>query len=112
MIEKILFDYLSNALSVPIYTERPEKHPAEYVLFEVTGGYEPNKLNRATVAVQFYGKTLFAAASRAHTDKDIILNAVQLPEISAVHLNQGPYNFTNTAMKEYRYQAVFEITYY
>ena len=40
-----------------------------------------------------------------------MLEAAALPEIGAVHLNSD-YNFTDTAAKRYRYQAVFDVTYY
>ena len=37
--------------------------------------------------------------------------AIILPSISRCKLNNA-YNFTDTATKEYRYQAVYDITYY
>ena len=37
--------------------------------------------------------------------------AIELPEISSVQLNSD-YNYTDTATKRYRYQAVFDFVYY
>ena len=42
---------------------------------------------------------------------EAMLNAVQLPTVAAVALN-GNYDFTDTATKRYRYQAVFDVTHY
>ena len=113
MIEKILLDYLSDELpDVPIYMERPEKKPAgEYILLEKTGSSLSNHLPQATMAVQSYAPTLLEAAELNEQVKGLVLNATTLPEISGVYL-QGDYNFTNTATKQPRYQAVFDFYYY
>lgn len=54
MIEKILLDYLSGALSVPVYLERPESPPTCYILLERVGGGRSNYIRSAAMAVAVY----------------------------------------------------------
>ena len=111
MIEKVLIDYLSQALTVPVYLERPVNPPNEYVIIEKTGSSKQNQICSAMVAFQSYAKTLLAAATLNETVKAAVESSITLPEISRAKLNSD-YNFTNTASKQYRYQAVFDITHY
>ena len=113
MIEKILLDYLSDEIpDVPCYMERPEKKPAgQYILLEKTGSSLSNHLPKATFAVQSYAPTLLQAAELNVQVKELLLKAVTLNEISGAYL-QNDYNFTDTATKQPRYQAVFDFYYY
>jgi len=43
--------------------------------------------------------------------KEILKDLIKLDEISRIKLNSD-YNYTDTTTKEYRYQAVFDITHY
>ena len=45
------------------------------------------------------------------TVQDVMLSFVEEPEVSSVKL-ETDYNFTNTATKQYRWQAVYQITHY
>jgi hypothetical protein len=111
MIEKIMIDYLTDALSVPVYLERPVEPPDEYVIIQKTGSSKVNQICSATLAFQSYAKSLYNAAVLNETVKTAVEASVTLPEISRARLNSD-YNFTNTASKQYRYQAVFDITHY
>lgn len=141
MIEKIILDYLSSikfkelvlpddnyllitgeqklevpdgyVLDVPCYAERPEKEDPDrmYVVIEKTGSSELNHITDATVAIQSYGLTLFEAALLNKKVKEVMRDIVKLPQVSSCECNSD-YNFTYTAMKAYRYQAVFILTYY
>lgn len=111
MIETIVLTVLDSQLSVPVYMEVPEDKPASYVVLDKTGSQRVNRIDRATFAVQSIAGTLLDAASLNETVKAVM---DQLPylteEIFSAELN-GDYNFTNTATKERRYQAVYIITY-
>lgn len=140
MIEKIILDYLSSiefkelvmpddnyliitgdnqlamptgyVLDVPCYAERPETDPNRtYVVIEKTGSSETNYIRSATVAIQSYGLTLYEAALLNEKVKEVMRDIVMLPSVSSCDLNSD-YNYTYTAMKAYRYQAVFVLTYY
>ena len=111
MIERIMIDYLNNVLVPPVYMERPENPPREDVIIQKTGSSKHNQICSATMAFQSYSESLYEAALLNEDVKAAVENAVTLPEICSTKLNSD-YNFTNTAMKQYRYQAVFDITHY
>lgn len=113
MIEKIILDYIEyNLPSVPCYMERPEEKPSgSYIILEKTGSSLENHLPSATIAVQSYAPTLEQAAQLNQAVKGILLESYTVKEISGVRL-QTDYNFTDTATKQPRYQAVFDFYYY
>lgn len=112
MIETILLKYMSGRVNMPFYMEEPEKPPTEYGLIEKTGGGGTNQINTAVFAVQSYAGSLSKAAARNLECKKAMLEAPDnLKSVSRVSLNSD-YNYTDTATKRYRYQAVFNITYF
>ena len=65
----------------------------------------------ATVALQSYSYTLLNAAVLNDKVKKAMDEMIELPEISSSKLNSD-YNFTDTATKRYRYQAVYNIVFF
>lgn len=110
MIEKILHDYLSENTDVPVYLDRFQTDET-CIVIEKTGSSRENQIDRATFAMQSYADSMYNAAALNETLKSLMMEAVNLPEIASVDLNSD-YDFTDTTTKHYRYQAVFEITYY
>lgn len=111
MIEQTILEHLSGALDVMCVMETPAKAPASFVVVEKTGDSRENLICTAILAVQSYGETLYEAAALNSAVKSAMFTAARLPEIAAVRLNSD-YNFTDTSAKRYRYQAVFDVTYY
>lgn len=112
MIEKIIRDYLSARLSpVPVYLEVPANPPKKFILVEKTGSSRTNYLNTAMFAVQSYDESMFKASSLNELVKEALLDATTLNEVSASVLNSD-YPYPDVDRKEYRYQAVFNITHY
>lgn len=111
MIEQIVLDYLNSNLTVPAYMERPENPPERYVIIEKLGGGERNHIQSATLAIQSIAESLYQAALLNDTVKAAMKSVVTCPEISSANLNSD-YNFTDTTTREYRYQAVYDLTYY
>ena len=111
MIETIVLNALSAALSVQVVMEVPEEKPESYVVLEKTGSYRGNRVDHATFAVQSIAPTLFQAAALNERVKTVM---DQLPylaeEVFRSELNSD-YNFTDIETKERRYQAVYNITY-
>ncbi len=111
MIETIVRDHLA-AAGITAVTEIPEGGVAKpFALVEKTGGGRENHIRSATVAVQSYGETLFAAAALNEEVIAAMDGLCEQPEIAACELNSD-YNFTDTTKRQYRYQAVFDIVYY
>ncbi len=111
MIEKILLDYLTQELEVPVYMEVPEEMPESFVGMEKTGSGRKNLIDRATIAVQSYGPTLYDAAQLNEGVKAVMDDAIGLTGVSASRLNSD-YNYTDQSVKKYRYQAVYDVYYH
>lgn len=111
MIEQIVLNHLSTALSVPVFAELPTPLEKSFAVIEKTGSGISNHINSATIAVQAYADTLLGAAQLNEAVKEAMENLIDLDSISRCKLNTD-YNFTDTASKRYRYQAVFDITHY
>lgn len=111
MIETTVLNYLSEALPVPCYMEMPEDPDESFVIIEKTGSSVENRINRANIIVQSYAKRLADAAELNEAVKGAMDGMIELDEIIMVELNSD-YNYTDTAMKAYRYQAVFVVTHY
>ena len=111
MIETIALGYLSEHLDVPVYMEEPENPPQAYVVLEKTGSVKTNFIESAMVAAQSYGASLYDAAILNGEVKKALEEMAILPCVSSVKLNSD-YNFTDPETRRYRYQCVYDITYY
>ena len=110
MIAKTLLDYLDGALDVPVVMEAPEQTTG-YVLIDQTGSSRTNHIITTTFAIQSYGASLYDAMVLNDEVKDAMVGFAELDEITRVEL-ETDYNYTNTATKQYRWQAVYLITHY
>ena len=110
MIAKTLLDYLDSVLDVPVVMEAPER-TSDYVLIDQTGSSRTNHIITTTFAIQSYGDSLYEAMVLNDAVKDAMVGFAELDEITRVEL-QTDYNYTNTATKQYRWQAVYLITHY
>jgi hypothetical protein len=112
MIEEIIIDYLGDQQTLPVYAELPVNPPAEYIVLQRTGGAEENLIREATVAVQAVTKeSRFRAAHLAEALRTTMLGIVARKEISHCSVNAGPYDFTDSTTKAYRYQTVYTLYY-
>ena len=109
-IEEIILNYLEDQLEVSCFLMRPEEEPEKYVLFEKTGGSEDNYIMTSTFAFQSIAKTLAEASELNDQVIAAVKSLVTLDKISKARYVTD-YNFTNTATKQPRYQAVFDIIY-
>jgi hypothetical protein len=111
MIEERILGYLDAALSVPVLMEMPEDESDSFVVIEKIGSSITNRITKATFAIQSYGASLYDAAALNEQVKEAMDSMIVRDDISKVELNSD-YNYTDTALKHYRYQAVFVVTYY
>ena len=112
MIEKAIIHFLQDALGVPCSAETPAVPPDEYIVVEQTGSGQDEHLDKATVTVRSCAPTRYRAAL---LDKRVraamVLDLVAEPWAVKASLNSS-YPFTDTASKQERYQAVFDINFY
>ena len=111
MIEKIIKDYLSETLSVPVLLEKPSPPPASYCIIEKTGGGREDTLHHTMLNVESHAPTLWETAQLHEAAMAAMLQADTLPEVSKVSLNTE-YNNTDTETKSYQYEAVYEVTHF
>lgn len=111
MIELIIKKYLDESFDKPSYLEFPENAPDFFVLIEKTSSGNEDKLVNSTIAFQSYAPSMYESAKLNEEIKKVILEMVQLDEISKVKLNSD-YNYTDVTRKRHRYQAVFDIYHY
>lgn len=112
MIETIIKSFLETKTSVPVRFERSPEMPAKCIVLEKTGGSYNEQIYTATMAVQSYGKTLAEAAALNANVVDWMLS-IRDTETNVFNISlNSDYNFTDSATKRYRYQAVFVITYH
>lgn len=109
LIEKTIATEMSNALECDVVFERDGQKPP-FVLVEKTGSSRSNHLDTSTFAFQSYGETMLDAIELNEEVKEAALDLINVLEISASKLLRD-YNFTDTTTSEYRYQAIFDITY-
>ena len=119
MIEETIYTYLNDNATVPWFAMRPPSigdHPAtanaSYGLFEKTNSIKTDHVVTSTFAFQSYAPTLLEAAQISAELRELIeaLPGVTT-EVSKAQLS-GEYNFTNTATKQPRYQAVFSLVHF
>lgn len=111
MIESVIIAYLNNNLDVPAYAQRPANVNGAFVVVEKTGSSTGRKITTSTIAIQSNADRLLDAAELNEEVKEAMLNIITEDTIGGVQL-VSDYNFTNTASKQYRYQAVFNVTHY
>lgn len=110
MIEKIVLDFL-NSKGFNTYCEEENNMPKEYVLIDKTGGGGDSMIRNATIAIQSFSISKIGAAELNEKIIAAMLDITELGDICRCELNSD-YDFTDTQRKKYRYQAVFDITYY
>lgn len=97
---------------VTVYINVPPDPDPERIVIERTGGSIENHIRYATLAIQSISDSdMYATAALHEHVIRWMLEAPRLDAIGSVKLN-SEYNYTFEAMKEYRYQAVFNIAYY
>ena len=110
MIEALIREHLASQLGVPVFLEQKVRQ-GKYVVFEKVGGSRSNYLSSSIFAFQSYGDSLFQASELNEAVKEALDSLVALPEVAFVRYNSDS-NFTDTSIKKYRYQAVYEIKHY
>lgn len=111
MIEIAIKTYLKTHLNVPVFFEYTGMTNSSFVIIEKTSSAKHNQLNSSTFAFQSYGTSMYEAAKLNNEVKQIVEQMIKLDSINRISLNSD-YNYTDTDMKIYRYQAVFDITHY
>lgn len=113
MIEQKVISYLAgDGTGLRVYAEVPVAPPEEFLIVERTSGGEGNEVRSATIAVQCI--SLYSLYNAAEISEWVIGQMREFTDstenVFSCDLNSS-YNYTNTTTKQYRYQAVFDISY-
>ena len=111
MIEETVLNYLTSGLSVPVYMELPDDIKGDFVVMEKTGSGRNDRIDNSTFAIQSYSDSLYGAAQLNASVKKLMDEIDTLDSVCGVSLNSD-YNYTDTTLKKYRYQAVYDIIHY
>ena len=112
MIEETVLNYLKSVLTDVTVTAEIRKGMGDtFVLIEKTGGGMSDRLFSSKFAVQSWGASLYDAMSLNERVKEAMLNLPSVKEVTKCSLNSD-YNYTDTATKHPRYQAVFDVVHY
>lgn len=113
MIEQTVIEYLNGHAGVfyPAYGDTPRGGGGlNYYLVEKTGSTNRDHIHTAQIVIQSYGTSKADAAAMNEALVSAMRDLITLASVSACRLNSD-YDFTDTAKKRHRYQAVFDITY-
>lgn len=111
MIEQTVIDYLSGVLDVPIGAQVPPGPPVSYCTVEKRGSGESDKLLAALIAVVSKAPSKWEAMSLSKQVRAAMkaFRDTETNVFSARYTTE--YDSTNEKTKEYRYTAVFRVTY-
>lgn len=118
MIEVQVVSYLMDKTLADkdVYAERPTRIPKLYILIEKTGSQMDDMITTSTITIQSIADSMqkgtLLDAMALNEEVKAAMEALEAePDIVMVRLNSD-YNFTDPSTKEYRYQAVYQITHY
>ena len=115
LIEEIIRTHLIDEIELPVYTEEPAKPPRKYMLIERVGSGGDGAAHRvgtAMIAVQsISADSLLSAALLNEQVKQAMWRLEANDRVTKVRCNSD-LNYTDPETHRYRYQALFEITYY
>lgn len=111
MIEITVREHLLASLAVPVLMEVPEEPSGAFVVVQKTGSSRADRIDRAEITAQSYAATMQEAAALNEQVKAAFESMAERSDVGRVALD-GDYNMSDTASKRYRYQAIYEITYY
>lgn len=111
MIEITVRDFLAENLPVHVYMEFPADPVSQFVVLRKGDSSREDWLRSAMFVADSYGGSLLEAARLNEQVKVAMDGLTDLGEISASK-PAGDYPAFDERNKRYRYQAVYNITYY
>lgn len=114
MIEVTLLNYLQTQLSTDdVYMEVPATMPASFIVIDRTSHTKTDTgFQTATIAFQSYAGSAAATATLSEQVVDTLIAAPEnITNLFEAKLN-SEYPYFDTSNKRYRYQAIFQFTYF
>lgn len=111
MIEVTVRGYLEQMLFIPVFMEFPEDPPDRFVVLRKGDTTRDNRLETAMFIPESYETSMMGAAKLNQLVKDAMDSLTDLDNVSAADL-AADYPAFDEKNKRYRYQAVYNVTYY
>ena len=111
MLEITIIGYLGTHITAPVYAEIPAGKPERFVVVEKMGGERENYIDTAAVSFRSFGPSLLDAMKLNEEVMAAVETMTDLDEICCCEYG-GDFNDSDTASKQYCYQAMYNITYY
>lgn len=111
MIEITVRDFLADNLQVPVFMEFPANPVSRFVILRKADSGRENRLDFAMFVADSYAESLLEAARLNARVKAAMDGLTDLDIVSALE-PAGDYPAFDEKNKRYRYQAVYNITYY
>lgn len=110
-IEVVVLQILAENLPAKIFAEYPPDPPTHFFVLDKLSDREERFVNTASFALQAYAPTKLAAARLIAAGRGALEALLWANEISRVQ-SEDEAPFPDTRTKAYRYQEVFDVTYY
>lgn len=109
MIEKTVLEYLSGIVSCPVSVGAPDRQDGTYITIEKTENTRYLYVEETTISVISWADSIYEAAKLSESVKAEMLKLADCEDtVSSCELNSD-YNFTDTTLKKYGYQALYNI---
>lgn len=109
MIEKTVLNYLMGNLECSVYVGEPERKEGCYVTIEKTENSRYLYVEETVISIVSWADSIYEAAKLNKEVKDtMLLMADAEATVSSCELNSD-YAFTDTTLKKYGYQALYNI---
>lgn len=111
MIETTILDYLEEKTGIPSYVEVPDNEPEKYIILDFQETGVEDFLYSGSAIIQCYGNTLNDAFDVNTEVKKAMSELIVIDQVTSCNLDSA-YNSTDVTKKRYRYQRVYDLTYY
>ena len=112
IIEALIIQHLNSKLDgVKAHSLVPANRESKFVVIERTGGSINNYIKSGMFVADCYAQTMEEAAELCEDVISAMSGLIEYNDVASVRLNSH-YNDTDIASHEYRYGALFEVTYY
>ena len=111
MVDVDILNRLNALLSLNVYMEKPKDAPEEFYVIQFVKGGNQHGLAEMSIIAQSYGKTMYRACDM-NKDMEAALESLISEEYIRDISRNGSYPYNKPDTKQYRYQCLFDVSYY
>lgn len=111
MVDVEILNRLKALLSLNVYMEVPDDAPEEFYVIQFVKGECRHGLAEMSIIAQSYGNTMYRACDM-NKDMEAALESLITEDYIRDISRNGSYPYNKTDIKQYRYQCLFDVSYY